>query len=330
MKRKHRGWKIALCVVLALVVCIAGTQTANYFHRSEPASVKLYTGSFRYITTDGKAMVSAHRSGGDLNPEESMAAFKNCVESKDFQTDIFEFDLHITKDGVLILLHDDTLDRTSDSAEVFGEEDVRPEDKTYEELRTLNMGAKFTAQDGSTPYKGLKGDDVPDDVRIQRVEEVLDYLQAHGDFQYIIEIKNGGDLGKQGVDILYNILKERDLLDDVIFGTFHGEVSKYVDEKYPDLMRSAGIAEVLQFYFASFLGIKLDVNYVALQIPYRLAGFNLGTARIINYAHSMDLAVQYWTINDPEDVKYLNSIGADCIMSDDPGMAYRVINGQNS
>ena len=59
--------------------------------------------------------------------------------------------------GVLILLHDDTLDRTSDSAEVFGEEDVRPEDKTYEELRTLNMGAKFTAQDGSTPYKGSKG-----------------------------------------------------------------------------------------------------------------------------------------------------------------------------
>ena len=77
MKRKHRGWKIALCVVLALVVCIAGTQTAIYFHRSEPAYVKPYTGSFRYITTDGKAMVSAHRSGGDLNPEESMAAFKN-------------------------------------------------------------------------------------------------------------------------------------------------------------------------------------------------------------------------------------------------------------
>ena len=63
MKRKHRGWKIALCVVLALVVCIAGTQTAIYFHRSEPASVKPYIGSFRYITTDGKAMVSAHRRG---------------------------------------------------------------------------------------------------------------------------------------------------------------------------------------------------------------------------------------------------------------------------
>ena len=64
---------------------------------------------------------------------------------------------------------------------------------------------------------------MPDDVRIQRVEEVLDYLQAHGDFQYIIEIKNGGDLGKQGVDILYNILKERDLLDDVSSARFMGK-----------------------------------------------------------------------------------------------------------
>lgn len=330
MARTHKKGKIILCVILALILCLAGVQTGIYFHKSTPAAIKPYTGTAPYVTTDGKAMVSAHRSGGDLHPEESMAAFKNCVESTAFATDIFEFDLHITKDGVLVLLHDDTLDRTSDCQEVFGEEDVRPENKTYEELRRLNMGANFVDQDGNTPYKGLKGDAVPDDVRIQRVEDVLDYLRNNGDYKYIIEIKNGGDLGKQGVDILYGALKERDMLGDVIFGSFHGEVSKYVDEKYPDLSRSAGITEVLQFYFASFLGIKLDVKYMALQIPYKLYGFNLGTARIINYAHSMDLAVQYWTINNAEDVAYLNSIGADCIMSDDPGMAYRAINGESN
>lgn len=328
-QKKRKTGKIVLCVILAFILCVAGVQTGIYFHKSTPASIKPYTGSAPYITTDGKAMVSAHRSGGDLYPEETMAAFKNCVESVEFATDIFEFDLHITKDGVLVLLHDDTLDRTSDCQEVFGEEEVRPETKTYEELRQLNMGANFVAQDGSTPYKGLKGDDVLDDVRILRVEDVLDYLRSSGNYQYIIEIKNGGDLGKKGVDILYDVLSERDMIEDVIFGTFKGEVSQYVDENHPDLPRSAGITEVLQFYFASFLGIKLDVNYMALQIPYKLAGFNLGSARIINYAHSMDLAVQYWTINDPEDVEYLNSIGADCIMSDDPGMAYRVINGES-
>lgn len=327
---KQKKGKIILGIFLALVLGIVGVQTAIYFHKSKPASLEPYTGSAPYITTDGKAMVSAHRSGGVLYPEETMAAFKNCVESTDFATDVFEFDLHITKDGVLVLLHDDTLDRTSDCQTVFGEEKVRPESKTYEELRQLNMGANFVDQDGQTPYKGLTGESVPDDVRILRVEAVLDYLRANGAYKYIIEIKNGGDLGKKGVEILYTLLAERDMVQDVIFGTFHGEVSKYVDEKYPDLSRSAGITEVLQFYFASFLGMKLDVNYMALQIPYKLYGFNLGSTRIINYAHSMDLAVQYWTINDPDDVEYLNSIGADCIMSDDPGMAYRVINGESN
>lgn len=327
---KKKKWKIVLGIIIVLILCIAGGQTAIYLHESTPASLNTYTGTAPYITTDGKAMVSAHRSGGDLYPEESMAAFKNCVESTQFATDVFEFDLHITKDGVLVLLHDDTLDRTSDCQEVFGETDVRPETKTYEELRRLNMGAKFVDQNGNMPYKDLKGDQVPNDVRIQRVEDVLDYLRANGSYQYIIEIKNGGDFGKQGVDILYKLLHERAMLEDVIFGTFHGEISKYVDEKHPDLARSAGIAEVVQFYFASFLGVKLDVDYMALQVPYKLYGFNLGSTRIINYAHSMDLAVQYWTINDPEDVAYLNSIGADCIMSDDPGMAYRVINGESN
>lgn len=330
MKQKRKKGKLVFCVVMAFILCIAGVQAGVYFHESTPASVEAYTGSAAYITTDGKAMVSAHRSGGDLFPEESMAAFKNCVESTEFATDIFEFDLHITKDGVLVLLHDGTLDRTSDCQEVFGEEEVRPEDKTYAELRQLNMGASFVDQDGNMPYAGLKGDDVPDDVRIQRVEDVLDYLRANGDYKYIIEIKNDGELGKQGVDILYAVLAQRNMLADVIFGSFHGEVSEYVDEKHPDLPRSAGIAEVVQFYFASFLGTKLDVKYMALQIPYKLYGFNLGSSRIINYAHSMDLAVQYWTINDQDDVKYLNSIGADCIMSDDPGMAYRAINGESN
>ncbi len=56
---------------------------------------------------------------------------------------------------MLVLLHDDTLDRTSNSAEIFGKEEARPEDYTYEELRQLNMGAKFTDEDGNTPYANI-------------------------------------------------------------------------------------------------------------------------------------------------------------------------------
>ena len=258
-------------------------------------------------------------------------AFRYCVEQEGFEIDVFEFDLHITKDDVLVLLHDDTLDRTSDSAKVFGETNVRPENKTYEELRQLNMGAQFVNDAGEAPYKDLT--EVPDDLRILRVEDVLDYLDANGDFRYIIEIKNSGDLGKKGVDILYGLLEERNLLDSVSFGTFHEEISAYVDEAYPGLRRSASIKEVLNFWLAALTNSKsYEPPCSVLQIPfcepYLNYGVNLGTATVINYAHAHDMAVQYWTINDPQDMAYLLSMGADCIMTDYPDVLYRVMHGE--
>ena len=63
----------------------------------------------------------------------------------------------------------------------------------------------------------------------------------------------------------------------------------------------------------------LQIPYCA---PYKNLGFNLGTATVINYAHAHDMAVQYWTVNDPEDMAYLVDLGADCIMSDYPDKLY--------
>ena len=85
--------------------------------------------------------------------------------------DLFEFDLHITSDGELVLLHDETLDRTSDAVEHFGHADVRPSEQTYAELHELNMGEGFTTDSGETPYKGLRGDEIPDDLRIMRARK---------------------------------------------------------------------------------------------------------------------------------------------------------------
>ena len=63
----------------------------------------------------------------------------------------------------------------------------------------------------------------------------------------IIEVKNSGELGMQSVDILYSELKKCDLLDHIIFGSFHGEVSNYVDKTYPDMYRGAYTKEVVVF-----------------------------------------------------------------------------------
>lgn len=284
-----------------------------------------------YIVKTGETMVSAHRSGGGIAPENTLMAFENCAQSSSFAINIFEFDLHITKDGELILLHDDTFDRTSNAAEHFGKSEIRPEDYTYDELRALNMGEFFTTDSGETPYAGLRGDDIPDNLRVVKLRDIFDYLSDYGEYRFIIEIKNGEELGKTATDKLYSILKEYDMLDRVIVGTFQGEISEYMESTYPEMLRSAGIKEVFDFYFSSLLGIAHEDGYYkfdALQIPDDDYVFNLGTTRLVNYAHKYNIAVQYWTINEPEDVKHLQSIGADAVMSDNPDMAYKVIKGE--
>lgn len=325
-------WKVLLTVAAVLAVLAAAVfagMKLSQHHRSDPAKIVHYDTDNPYILD--KTDISGHRSGGGIAPEQTMLAFSNCVNNPAFQVDVFEFDLHITKDGVLVLLHDDTLDRTSDCETVFGETGVRPENKTYDELRQLNMGAKFVDASGDMPYAELHGEQVPDELRIVRLEDVLDYLSAAGDYKYIIEIKNGGELGRQGVDTLYRVLTERGLVERVVFGTFQAEISDYVDETYPKLARSASINEVLRFYLAALTNSKsYEPPCKVLQIPFEESylkyGINLGTATVINYAHAHDMAVQYWTINDPEDMAYLASMGADCIMTDYPDVLYRVLN----
>lgn len=326
--KRKKGLK-TLAVILAIIIAIGAFVNIAGFHKSKPNQIESYETQNPYIleSTD----ISGHRSGGGIAPEETMMAFKNCAENDAFTIDVFEFDLHITSDNVLVLLHDDTLDRTSDSEEVFGEKEVRPENKTYEELRTLNMGAKFENEQGEMPYANLKGNDVPDDLKILRLEEVLDYLTSAGDYKFIIEIKNSDDLGKKGVDILHQLLVERNLIDRVIFGTFHGEVSEYVDENYPDMTRSTGIKEAVEFWWAALTDSDTyeppcSVLQLPYCFPYRNLGMNTGTATMINYAHKHDMAIQFWTVNDEEDMEYLIRMGADCIMTDYPDVLYNVKN----
>lgn len=313
--------------ILILALVIVGVLAGMYFHRSSPEDVIVYESTNPF--TKNTPQIAAHRSGAGILPENTLLAFRSCTENDDYKPDVFEFDLHMTADGVPVLLHDDELDRTADSELVFGETGVLAKDKTYVELRQLNMGAKFTADDGSMPYAELHGEDVPDELRILSLTDTLDYLSGKGNFRYVIEVKDDGKLGKQCVDILYQTLKERDLIDNVAFGSFNGEISDYKDEKYPDFIRGAYASEVLDFYIASLLNKEdYEPTFGVLQIPFANAKasyyMNLGTAKLINYAHKHNLAVQYWTINEAEDMEYLMSIGADCVMTDYPDIAYKV------
>ena len=317
-----------LLVLLCIVIVIAIIGVAQFYHRSDPKNRKQYETTNPFIT--GETAISAHRSGAGDFPEETLAAFRGCAENPDFQVDYFEFDLHMTADDTLVLSHDSTLDRVSDAAAVFGAENVLVRDKTLAELKQLNMAAQFVSGAGEAPYADLHGDDVPDELRILSLDEVLDYLTAAGDYHYIIEIKDGGEVGLAAADQLYATLQARGLLDRVIVGSFRDEVASYITANYPDMHRSASPEEVAQFYFAALTGKRdFTCSYDVLQLPFGDAesnfGINLGTATVINFAHANDLAIQYWTVNSEKDMTYLASIGADALITDYPDRAAGVL-----
>ena len=326
MKFWKKLLKIILCTVLVLSL-LAGYLYWEVTRKTSAAPIETDDAANSLITPLGTTMLSGHRSGGGIAPENTMMALKNCVESEEYRLDVFEFDIHLTADGIPVLIHDGTLDRTSDAAAVFGTEGVQVGDKTLEELKRLNMGAKFRADDGTMPFAGLTGDAVPDDLRIVTLDEALGYLESVGRPHYIIEIKNSGETGYRAADILYATLQKYDALERTVVGTFHNEITAYVDTAYPDMLRSAGFNEAIEFYLYSL--VKLEKKdgwpFVALQIPTTDYTVNLGTSRLVNYAHKYDIAVQYWTINDPDEMAYLQSIGADAIMTDVPDKGAQVL-----
>ena len=157
----------------------------------------------------------------------------------------------------------------------------------------------------------------------------MTYLESCGEYGYIIEIKNSGETGLKAADILYETLKKYDALQRTVVGTFNNEVTAYMDETYPDMQRSAGVNEVIRFYLCSLVSWPVGedaFNFVALQIPTTDYTINLGTSRVVNYAHKHDIAVQYWTINDNSEMARLQSIGADAIMTDVPDLGAQVLN----
>jgi len=294
-----------------------------------------YSGDNQYIALDKGTMLSAHRAGGDLQPEETLAAFKLCMEATDYRVDIVEFDLHLTSDGHLVLMHDHEVDRTSNGVEVFGKKGVKVHDKTLAELKTLNFGYNFKDAEGNYPYRNLEV--VPDDVRILTLDEILTYLESQrpdGDLNYIIEIKDDGKIGKRAMDQLYLAMEKHGITERTIVGTFNGDITNYIDKEYKGnkgtVKRSAGILEVVNFYFAFLWGRKLDaknLGYDVLQIPMGLTDgfYDFSTEAFIDFAHSAGIAVQYWTINDAEDIALLKKNGADAIMTDNPALAYEVM-----
>lgn len=287
-----------------------------------------------FIKKGERPLIAAHRGGKNLNPENTILAFDYAIEN--YGIDILELDLCLTSDEHLVAIHNLTINACSDVEEVTGSsDDYFVSEHTLEELLQFNFGAKFLNKNGNRPYQNLVSVDQEDRATVIRdnklnivtIDEIFERY-AKTDLMFIVEIKDSGEKGKKAADILNSLIsdgfKDDNLLKRVVIGTFHNDVEKYLKNTYPNIMRGGSVGEVTKFVMTQMFGVNIfdSSSFACLQIPVSEAAFGitikLNRKTYVKRAHRRNISVQYWTINEKEEMRNLIELGADVIMTDNP------------
>lgn len=238
-----------------------------------------------------KTLVWAHRGASGYAPENTLEAFAKAIE---MGADGIELDVQMTKDGQLVILHDETVDRVSN-----GKGFVK--DYTYEELVKLNVNKKF-------PEYGK--------VTIPTLEEVYRLIQDT-DLMINVELKNGV--------IFYQNLEERvleltdwyGLGDRVIYSSFnHYSIMK--------LKRLQPCVKTGFLYEDGYLNMPLYAEQYGVEALHP-AIYNLQYPHFIEDCRARGIALRVWTVNDTEDMKMLCENGINSMITNYPDIGKRIV-----
>lgn len=249
-----------------------------------------------------RPLVFAHRGGGALAPENTLAAFENGLA---LGADGIELDLQLSKDGVVVVSHDAMLDRTTDASGPIAS-------RTADELAQVDAGARF-AGDGSYPYR-RRGVGVP------RFSEVL---VRHPQARMIVELKT------DEISLAKAVLSEvqhAGAADRVTVGAFGCAGIQVIRDRDPRIATGACLEEVRWALYRSWLGLAPSrPQYRAFQVPERRGATTVVSPRFVRAAHRGGIAVHVWTVDEPEDMERLLGWGVDGLITDRPDLAVPLV-----
>jgi glycerophosphoryl diester phosphodiesterase len=255
---------------------------------------------------ENKPLVFAHQGAENLWPSNTLFAFQHAAE---MGVDVLDMDMHMTKDGALVLMHDQTVDRTTDGTGAI-------RDLTLDEIQHLDAGYRFSADEGKThPYRG-QGLTVP------TLEELF---QTFPDKRFGIEIKQTEPVAT--AQRFCALIRQYNMQDKVLVSSFRQENMDAFRAECPEVATSATENEVRLFYVFFRLGLSdlLTPGYNSFQVPEESGGIHLLTPRFVAAAHRRGLAVQPWTINETEDLKRILALGVDGINTDNPDRLFALL-----
>ncbi|MCW5981183.1 MAG: glycerophosphodiester phosphodiesterase [Bryobacteraceae bacterium] len=246
----------------------------------------------------------AHRGGRGLWPENTLYAFE---KADGLGVDVVEMDLRATSDGVIVAMHDATVDRTTDGS-------GRVDGFTFAEIRRLDAGYRFADSSGQFPFRG-RGVVVP------AFEEVLSRFQRT---RLNVEMKA---FSPALAVTLCRLIEKAGAADRVLVASFDQGPMSAFRRACPAAATSATAREALMLH--QFYRLRIASLYrspaAALQVPARLGGRVVVEPGFVELARRMNLPVQVWTVNEEAEMKRLLAMGAQGILTDYPDRLLRAL-----
>lgn len=249
-----------------------------------------------------RPLVFAHRGGARLAPENTMAALDHGLA---LGADGLEIDVQLSADGVPVVIHDKSLDRTTErEGPVHG--------LTAEQLARVDAGYRFETG-GAFPFRG-QGIGVP---------TLATVLARHRDTRLIIEMKGGEPELARAVA---RQVRQAAAVDRVCVGSFHQRSIVTLREEAPEIVTSASQPEARWALHRSWvrwpwIGPR---PYVAFQVPERAGRLRVVTPAFVDQVHNEGQVIQVWVVNEEADIIRLLDWGVDGIISDRPDVAVKV------
>jgi glycerophosphoryl diester phosphodiesterase len=297
---KSKGARRLMVIGGGLLVAVASVYGTLAWSVGTPAPERPF-----FQKEEGRPLVIAHRGGAGLWPENTLYAFEKAAG---LGVDVIEIDVRSTSDGALVVMHDATVDRTTDGA-------GRVNGMTLAELKKLDAGYRWSSDGGQTfPVRG-RGITVP------TLEEVF---RALPESRFNIEPKQDAP---SIIEPLCRLIRRQGMADKVVVGSFSSTIMSEFRKACPEVATSASPAEVSKFLAMQKVG--LDGAYSppmqALQVPEYIGGIPVLTRAMVGAAHSRNLEVHAWTVNETQDMKRLIEMGVDGLMTDYPDRLMKLL-----
>lgn len=242
-----------------------------------------------------RPLVFAHRGGSALAPENTRAAFDNGFA---LGADGIELDVHLSRDGLVMVHHDFLLDRTTNLHGPIGE-------RTADELSRADAGWHFRRND-EYPFRGC-------DIRVPTLAEIL---MRYRDARVIVELKGGSVALAQAV---VAVVRAADAVERVCVGSFNLRGLRAVRTLEPAIATSAARAEVAGALMRLWCGRSLaPAPFAGFQVPERSGRLRIVSPRFVEAAHRAGLGVQVWTVDQAETATRLLQFGVDALITDRP------------